>query len=838
MKSRKGMTLVEIIVSMGLLGIIAVFTLMALTGYVTYIARTKGITQDIFTAQDGLETEIREVKAMIRTGAVTGYTAEPYVVFGRTLTGYELTESADAHELNTVVGSGLEVEFPVPEVGTIDAELFRSSAVTTNYAYGADVGGVALRATGNYTIAPGESSFIDKIQWYVSRDGFSIPMAASPGEIEIGSLYPRFPEDYEPIPGATTLTLNDLSDHIGHHIVFTVTPVASSLKMGSMANSAPLYVAGPPVIANLKLHLDASMVSRDDTLSIRIDGTDARIQAWPNLARAISSSVLADAAQTTAANQPLLQDVSFDETGFPGVWGHQAVSAAAGSNMTIAAPSSASGLREADAMTVILVAKADPAALGISPVLQGNGWSIGRTVADGAIGITSGSVRTEPTDAALGLDGEWHVYVGIWNVTSTTGRGTLTFQVDKDEFTQTVSSGLTAGNQMSTGNTIRTDGLAVAEMMVYYQNLQGTEDLEKIKTYLFEKYMPEIVPWSIRQLYPLSDTIEQGGTLALPDTVAARLMDGTRMNVAIDWSPSAVDTSVAGSFDYIGTAQADPTKTTVLSVGVIGIDHIPNVSQSCYQLAGGNYVLPLTADAVFADGVTRATRIIWDTPSISQSVAGTYVVHGVSAYDATKTVDFQLEVIRRPVTGITLSQSVLYLRSSGGSYRSATLTATVAPPDAFDPSITWTTSDAAVATVTNGGIVQGVGTGTAVITATSVSDPGVSASCTVNVDKRAVLSGVDAWQRRNNNTPSSITITSPDGNRFTGTVTVSNTAYFRVDPIPAEPSISITLNSTSPSGLQLWTYNVIARRTTAVLTVTASAPGMVPTTYTIEITRN
>ena len=743
MKNRKGMTLVEIIVAMGLLGIIAVTTLMALTGYVTYISRTKGITQDIFVAQDGLETEIREVKAMIRTGTVSGYTAESYVVFGRTLSGYTLQEAVDRHELNTVVGSGLEIEFAVPKVATIDAKLYRgSTAVANNHAYGSAINSVALRATGTYTMAPGEVSFIDKVQWYVSREGFNLPMTASPGEIEIGSLYPRFPEDYEPIPGATSLTLNGLESYTGHHVVFSVTPVASSLKMGSMANSAPMYIDGPPVLDNLKLHLNASLLSRTDVASIRIDGTDARIKSWSNLASAIPSTVLPDATQSNTALQPLLQDVSFDETTFPGVWGRQAVSAATGAGMTVAAPSSSSGLRTAAAMTVILVARPDPA-LGTSPVLQGNNWSVGRTVAGGAFGITSGTRRMEPSDAALGLDGAWHVYVGIWNVTNTsTGKGTLTFQVDKDEFTQTFDSGLASSNQFYTGSTsnksitIQTDGIAIAEMMVYYQNLQGTEPLEQIKTHLFEKYMPEITPWSIRQLYPLSDNIELGGTLALPALVAARLMDGTHVNVAVNWSPATVDTSVAGSFDYIATAQADSNKTTIMSVGVIGIDHIADRTDSCLQLTGGSYVLPLTVDAVFADGITRPTPITWDSPSISQSTPGTYVVHGVSTLDESKSVDFQLVVSGRPVTGIALSPSTpLYLLSTGSLYRTASLNASVTPANATDPSITWTTSNAAVATVTNG-TVQGVGPGTAVITATSVSDPGVSASSTVYVDKR------------------------------------------------------------------------------------------------------
>lgn len=62
---------------------------------------------------------------------------------------------------------------------------------------------------------------------------------------------------------------------------------------------------------------------------------------------------------------------------------------------------------------------------------------------------------------------------------------------------------------------------------------------------------------------------------------------------------------------------------------------------------------------------------------------------------------------------------------------SFTLTATVTPDNATDKTVTWTTSDANIATVDENGNVTAVGAGTATITATTVN--GLTAECTVTV---------------------------------------------------------------------------------------------------------
>lgn len=77
------------------------------------------------------------------------------------------------------------------------------------------------------------------------------------------------------------------------------------------------------------------------------------------------------------------------------------------------------------------------------------------------------------------------------------------------------------------------------------------------------------------------------------------------------------------------------------------------------------------------------------------------------------------------VTGISLDSSTKTVTAGD----TVTITATITPSNATNKGIVWTSSDETVATV-NGGIVTGVGNGTAVITAKTV-DGGFTATCSV-----------------------------------------------------------------------------------------------------------
>lgn len=96
-------------------------------------------------------------------------------------------------------------------------------------------------------------------------------------------------------------------------------------------------------------------------------------------------------------------------------------------------------------------------------------------------------------------------------------------------------------------------------------------------------------------------------------------------------------------------------------------------------------------------------------------------------------------VVKTPVvevTGITLSQTTATLTEG----ESLTLTATVAPDNATDKTVAWSSSNAAVATVDNNGVVTAVAEGTATITAKANDGSGVTASCVVTVERPATIS--------------------------------------------------------------------------------------------------
>lgn len=78
------------------------------------------------------------------------------------------------------------------------------------------------------------------------------------------------------------------------------------------------------------------------------------------------------------------------------------------------------------------------------------------------------------------------------------------------------------------------------------------------------------------------------------------------------------------------------------------------------------------------------------------------------------------------VTGVSLDKTT----ASVAIGAAAQLTATVAPENADDKTVTWTSSDNAVATVDSTGKVTGVAAGTADITATA---SGKTAKATITV---------------------------------------------------------------------------------------------------------
>ena len=105
-----------------------------------------------------------------------------------------------------------------------------------------------------------------------------------------------------------------------------------------------------------------------------------------------------------------------------------------------------------------------------------------------------------------------------------------------------------------------------------------------------------------------------------------------------------------------------------------------------------------------------------------RNTQATYYIYGAEI-EVTYTVPSTV-----PVTGVVLDKSTASVTVGA----TTTLTASVAPANASNKSVTWSTSDSSVATV-SGGVVTGVAAGSATITVTTV-DGGFTDTCTVTVN--------------------------------------------------------------------------------------------------------
>ncbi len=208
-------------------------------------------------------------------------------------------------------------------------------------------------------------------------------------------------------------------------------------------------------------------------------------------------------------------------------------------------------------------------------------------------------------------------------------------------------------------------------------------------------------------------------------------------------------------------------------------------------------------------------NVTWSSDNPSVATVNNGVVSAVSEGTATITVTAQGDSTKSAsctvtVTAATVSVTGVTLNKTSTSLYvgdTETLTATVAPDNATNKAVTWTSSNPSVATVENG-VVTALARGTAVITATAADGSGASASCTVTVS--SYLPPANPNYR--------ITVEATQG----GTVTA--------DPTAAKAGTTVTLTPAPDAGYQVGAVAVTDRFGDAVA-VTEQADG----TYTFTM---
>ena len=166
----------------------------------------------------------------------------------------------------------------------------------------------------------------------------------------------------------------------------------------------------------------------------------------------------------------------------------------------------------------------------------------------------------------------------------------------------------------------------------------------------------------------------------------------------------------------------------VVNVLPIMVEEISFNKTSVSLKAGETVTLTAT---VKPDDATDKT-VTWSTSDASVATVNDGVVTAKKVGTATitakagdKSATCEITVVATPVTSVTLNKTSASVKAG----ETVTLTATVKPDDATDKTVTWSTSDATVATVSNG-VVTAKKVGTATITAKAGDK---SATCEITV---------------------------------------------------------------------------------------------------------
>ena len=131
------------------------------------------------------------------------------------------------------------------------------------------------------------------------------------------------------------------------------------------------------------------------------------------------------------------------------------------------------------------------------------------------------------------------------------------------------------------------------------------------------------------------------------------------------------------------------------------------------------------------------------------------------------------------VTGVSLNTSSLTMTEGD----TQTLTATVSPSNATDKSVTWSSNNTSIATVSSSGVVTAKSPGTATITVRT-NDGGKTATCTVTVKAKVIpVTGISL------NT-SSMTMKVGETKALSATVTPSNATDKTVTWISSNTSVA------------------------------------------------
>ncbi len=524
MTKRKGMTLVEVIVSVGILGVVAVGFFAFMSNHLSYLTKTQEISQEVFLAQGQMEKKIDDVKEAIRNGG-EGLTPKTkrilsgLVTEGIPVTYYEVKETYENKPFYTLVSN---IKPEVIEPITLDwvkiqlQQQLTSSKVDVTYGYGNS--NFSVTGTFKNKDAFKWDHLLTVVEWYVSSDEYNMPLPQS-DDFPYGDdilyysyYYPVFPRDYTLVRNETVYdfgtkqaTLPNIEKYRGRNIVFSATPGAKSGRIGVRMVTSPVFVSGLPVTDSLVLHLDANQVDPTGaTLEVVPDSTD--LEKWYDLSSVIGKSVPDQIASlATGSSRPSLLKTEMG-TEFIG----QYVRFTGSTKLTI----------------------------GSQGTLNENIYVFA-------------AVRNRSQESSAFLK-------SLTTAVSVEGYS--------DEAPDAWSIVKEAVKWPDNSFDIGAANVDVSEIIVY-KGTPTDENIDLIQDYLKDKFSTPIVLGDIDQLRDMSNEITVGTPFELPDMVLADMVGGYQKYVSVEWS-GTYNVDEPGVYKLTGKALADPLKKMTYTLTV------------------------------------------------------------------------------------------------------------------------------------------------------------------------------------------------------------------------------------------------------------------------------
>ncbi len=204
------------------------------------------------------------------------------------------------------------------------------------------------------------------------------------------------------------------------------------------------------------------------------------------------------------------------------------------------------------------------------------------------------------------------------------------------------------------------------------------------------------------------------------------LVTAVAQGTATITATSNLDNTKSGTCSVTVNAPAAPIPVTAIalnkSTATIGIGDSETLTIN-YTPADAN-----TGKAVAWTSSNTSIATVDNSGKVTGVAAGTATITATSTTDASITASCAVTVQAVAVTNVSINPTSANLQIGGG----ADLTYTVLPANATDKSVSWSSSNTAVATVNNNGHVTAVAAGTATITVTT-TDGGKTATCSVTV---------------------------------------------------------------------------------------------------------